>query len=131
MSLPDWIRPFNKAVTNRVFGALAGRSNTFFVIIRHVGRRSGRAYETPIIAFRRSDGFVVALTYGAQVDWYRNVVAAGCCTVVWHNHDYPIGRIDPLSAEQALPALPPPIRAILRALNVRDFAKLTDAAFVE
>ena len=45
---------------------------------RHVGRRSGREYATPVTAFPLGDGFVIALLYGdlATVDWCRNVIAA-------------------------------------------------------
>ena len=47
-----------------------------FSLIRHVGRRSGATFETPLILARVPDGFVAELTYGAGVNWYRNVVAA-------------------------------------------------------
>jgi hypothetical protein len=47
-----------------------------FSIIRHVGRRSGKRYETPIIVAPRADGFVIELTYGPEVDWHKNIVLA-------------------------------------------------------
>ena len=49
-------------------------------VITHRGRRSGRIYETPVNVFRRSDGYVVALTYRAGADWVRNVLTAGVWT---------------------------------------------------
>jgi deazaflavin-dependent oxidoreductase (nitroreductase family) len=45
----------------------------------HVGRASGRVYHTPINVFRRGDHYLFALTYGSNVDWVKNVVAAGGC----------------------------------------------------
>ncbi len=39
-----------------------------FSIIRHVGRRSGRHYETPIIVAPVEEGYVIELTYGPEVD---------------------------------------------------------------
>jgi hypothetical protein len=33
-------------------------------IVHHKGRRSGRAYKTPVGVVRRHDGYAVALTYG-------------------------------------------------------------------
>src|SRR3954452_3417920 len=48
-----------------------------FALVRHVGRRSGRAYATPLVVARVAGGFVVELTYGPDVDWYRNITAAG------------------------------------------------------
>src|SRR3954453_16933906 len=52
-----------------------------FSLVRHVGRRSGRQYETPLILARVPGGFVAELTYGPDVDWDKNVVPAGGCTV--------------------------------------------------
>jgi deazaflavin-dependent oxidoreductase (nitroreductase family) len=46
----------------------------------NVGRRSGTVRRTPINVFRRrSGGYIVALTYGADTQWVRNVLAAGGC----------------------------------------------------
>src|ERR1051326_9185889 len=50
-------------------------------VIHHRGRRSGRAYTTPLAARKTKDGFVIPLTFGKQVDWFRNVQAAGGCTI--------------------------------------------------
>ena len=43
----------------------------------HRGRTSGRAYQTPINVFRRGDAYLFFLTYGADVDWVKNVLASG------------------------------------------------------
>jgi hypothetical protein len=48
-----------------------------FSILRHVGRRSGKRYETPIIVAPHPGGFVIELTYGPEVDWHKNIIAAG------------------------------------------------------
>nr|WP_208382346.1 nitroreductase family deazaflavin-dependent oxidoreductase [Microbacterium ulmi] len=57
--------------------AAAKRGRGPFSFVRHVGRRSGRTFETPLVLARVPDGFVAELTYGADVNWYRNIVAAG------------------------------------------------------
>ena len=82
--LPNRIRFFNKYVTNRLLRVFAKLSLGPFALIRHVGRRSGKPYETVIWAWRLGEGFVIALTYGPEVDWYRNMRAAGGGTLVWH-----------------------------------------------
>ena len=41
--------------------------------IHHVGRRSGKAYVTPATAHVRGDVIVIALTFGNQSDWSRDV----------------------------------------------------------
>lgn len=119
------IRFFNKRILNRLVRRFAGSSNTPFVMIRHVGRRSGKPYETPIIAMPTAGGFVVALTYGVEVDWYRNVLAAGRCVLVWHGKDYAIDRIEPLDKPTAIRAFPSPFRQILGRLGTHDFVRMS------
>ena len=65
---------------NPVTRLFAGRLPWFAILI-HVGRRSGRTYEIPINAFRRGGSYVFALTYGSDVDWLKNVQAAGECHI--------------------------------------------------
>ena len=39
-------------------------------VVRHVGRRSGKSYETPVDAFDTDRGtLLVALPYGPDTDW--------------------------------------------------------------
>jgi hypothetical protein len=68
----------NRRITNRVTGPLAPRLPGFGVIV-HAGRTSGRMYRTPVNVFRVPGGYLVALTYGTNSEWVRNVVAAGGC----------------------------------------------------
>ena len=51
-------------------------------VVRHVGRASGREYDTPVGAVATADGFVIALPYGSNTDWLRNVLASGSATIV-------------------------------------------------
>ena len=95
-----------------------------FCIVQHVGRKSGKRYETPIIAAPVQDGFVIELTYGPDVDWYRNIVAAGGCTLLLHSKRYIIDRIEPLDTETGNAAYPLPQRLVLRLLRRKDYRKL-------
>lgn len=80
MPLPRALARFNRVVTNRVLRHLVGVVPAF-VEVHHVGRRTGRTYRTPVAAFTTADGFAIALTYTADADWVRNVLAAGGATV--------------------------------------------------
>src|ERR1700686_3590454 len=71
-----WVAAFNLAVTNRITGLFAGWLPGFGILI-HVGRKSGRVYRTPVNIFRAPDGFLIALTYGRESEWVKNVMAAG------------------------------------------------------
>jgi deazaflavin-dependent oxidoreductase (nitroreductase family) len=73
-----WVAAFNLAVTNRITSRFAARLPGFG-ILTHVGRKSGRLYLTPVNAFRAPEGFVIALTYGRESEWVRNVLAANGC----------------------------------------------------
>jgi hypothetical protein len=99
-----------------------------FSLVRHVGRTSGREYETPLILARVDGGFVAELTYGTGVSWYRNVVAAGRCVVVHRGSEHRVDRIEPCSPEAGLAAFGYPAALILRLLRRREFRFLHEAA---
>jgi F420H(2)-dependent quinone reductase len=75
-----WVAAFNLAVTNRITSRFAARLGGFG-ILTHVGRKSGRVYRTPVNVFREPEGFLIALTYGRESEWVRNVVAAGAASL--------------------------------------------------
>lgn len=78
MPAPRSVARFNRRFTNRLFLKVAGFLPGF-AIVNHVGRKSSRAYRTPVNAFRTDGGYIIALTYGSQSEWVRNVLAAGVC----------------------------------------------------
>ena len=104
--------------------AYAGRGP--FSLVRHVGRRSGRRFETPLILAPVPGGFVAELTWGDRVDWYRNIVAAGECTVLVRGREHRIVAIEPMSADEGLRAFPAPARLLLRLLRKRDYRLLRE-----
>ena len=61
MSLPKGLTFFNKHFLNRVTLKIAGADHSPISIVRHVGRRSGKPYQTPIIVGRAGAGFVFAV----------------------------------------------------------------------
>ncbi len=96
-----------------------------FSIVRHVGRRSGASYETPIMLAEVPQGFVAELTYGEGVSWYRNVAAAhGRCTVLHRGAAYTIDRMDPMETVAGLKAFGAPRSVVLRLLRRREFRLL-------
>ncbi len=122
--IPDRIRTFNKHILNPLVLKSAGTAYSPFAVICHVGRRSGKAYETPIIVVPIVDGFVIELTYGPGVDWYRNVLAAGHCTVIWHDRAYVCEGVEALETETGLLAFPRHFRFVLQLMDRRDFVKM-------
>jgi deazaflavin-dependent oxidoreductase (nitroreductase family) len=100
-----------------------------FGVVVHRGRRSGREYQTPVNVFPRSDGVRIALTYGADSDWVKNVLAAGGCQLRTRGRYLRLS--DPhLVHDPDRSGIRPPERAVLHMLGVSDFLdlRLTDAA---
>jgi deazaflavin-dependent oxidoreductase (nitroreductase family) len=98
-----------------------------FSLVRHVGRKTGRTYETPVILARTPDGFVAELTYGPEVAWFRNVVAAGQCVVVYQGVEHHIDRIEPCSVQEGLRAFGYPRALVLRVLRRHEFRVLGES----
>jgi deazaflavin-dependent oxidoreductase (nitroreductase family) len=109
---------------NRVTSRIARTRHGPFSLVRHVGRKSGRTYETPVILVKVPEGFIAELTYGEDVNWYRNIVAAGRCVVLHHRTEYRVGRIEPCSAERGRSAYPFPFRQLLKAAGRDEFRLL-------
>jgi len=90
MPAPRWVARANKAGLNRVTKFIAPWAPGWAVVV-HRGRKSGKTFRTPLWAFRRQDGFVIALTYGAEADWVRNVINAGGCELETRRRRYQVG----------------------------------------
>ena len=117
------IRPFTKRIVNPVTRTFAGRLPGF-ALLTHVGRRSGRAYTTPINVFHRGGRYVFALTYGSEVDWVRNVRAAGGCEIVHAGASRPADRSPELIHDPSLRLMPLPVRLFLRPMRVTEVLRL-------
>jgi deazaflavin-dependent oxidoreductase (nitroreductase family) len=123
MALPHWLSRFNLVVSNRVFGLVAGWM-PWFGIVEHVGRSTGVMRRSPINVFRLgSSGYVLALTYGADVHWVRNVLAAGGCRLRtggrWVELTAPRRFRDP-----ARRSVPWPVRPVLWLIGADWFLEL-------
>jgi deazaflavin-dependent oxidoreductase (nitroreductase family) len=125
MPLPKRLARFNLHVTNRVLGPVA-RQLPGFAVVSHVGRRSGRVYRTPVNLFRDSDRYAIALTYGSDSQWVRNVLAAGAVDIETRGRR--VRLVAPEIVHDARRALvPEPIRPILGVVRVSDFLVLHPA----
>ncbi|HKW16648.1 MAG TPA: nitroreductase family deazaflavin-dependent oxidoreductase [Terriglobales bacterium] len=118
-----WVAAFNLRVTNRITGRFADRLPGFG-IITHVGRKSGRTFHTPVNVFARPDGFLIALTYGPEAEWVRNVLAAGGCSLVTCGREYRLTR-PVVEHDRARRQFPFVVRMILGVIGANDFLKLS------
>jgi deazaflavin-dependent oxidoreductase (nitroreductase family) len=114
--------------TSPVTMPLAGkRWNPIFAVLEHEGRKTGRRYATPVAARRIARGFVIALAFGAQVDWYRNVVVTGGATIRWRDEAYRVTAPQRIDLYTALAAFNPIQRLLLRMARVDGYVRVDDA----
>jgi deazaflavin-dependent oxidoreductase (nitroreductase family) len=93
---------------------MAGRL-PLFGVVTHVGRKSGTTYNTPINVFRRGDTYLFFLTYGSEVHWVQNILAAGRCSLRTRGHE--VTLVEPvLVSDPELRPAPPVVRFIERRL---------------
>jgi len=71
MPLPMWIAQVNK----RIFNPRELKKGKRPVLV-HVGRSSGRSYETPLDAHPVEGGYIFIVMYGTTSDWVQNVLAS-------------------------------------------------------
>jgi deazaflavin-dependent oxidoreductase (nitroreductase family) len=127
MPISRRVAHFNKRVTNRVTRHIASWMPGF-AIVSHVGRRSGRLHRTPVNVFRDGDRYLFALTYGAESDWVRNVLAAGGCVIETRRKT--VALRDPTRfTDPTRHLIPIPARWMLRLLDVSDFMALSPATY--
>lgn len=125
MPLPQGLARFNRRVTNHLTRRIAGWMPGF-AIVTHTGRRSGATYRTPVNAFRGGDGYRIALTYGAERDWVRNVMAAGGCEIESMRRQIALTNPRILHDPDRRWA-PPVVRQILGLIGASEYMELTAA----
>jgi deazaflavin-dependent oxidoreductase (nitroreductase family) len=116
------IRPFTTKVFNPIARRFASRLPGFGVLI-YQGRTSGRTYHTPLNVFRDGQTYVFALTYGSDVQWVRNVLAAGGCTLRIRGRDVRLAEPE-VFVDPAARLVPVPVRLFLRLMRVTEFMRM-------
>jgi deazaflavin-dependent oxidoreductase (nitroreductase family) len=94
-----------------------------FSIVTCIGRKSGKTYETPIIVQPTEGGFMIELTYGDQVQWYKNARAAGSCRITYKTVNYDIVGFETVDAATGIAAFSPGQQRILRILHRSHFVR--------
>jgi deazaflavin-dependent oxidoreductase (nitroreductase family) len=120
-----FLRPFTTRVVNPPTRLFAGRVPGFG-ILTYTGRKSGRRYRTPLVVVKQGNFYVFALTYGSEVNWVRNVLAAGGCELRTRGHD--LRLVEPeLLVDPAGRLMPVAIRMFLRFNRVTEYLRLRAA----
>jgi len=105
-------------VTRLVAGRLPG-----FGVLTHTGRTSRRRHRTPLLVLRRGDDVVIALWYGSDVHWVKNVLAAKGCELETRGRT--LRLTDPaISADPGRCVLPLPLRWAGALVGLTEFIRL-------
>ena len=121
-----FLRPFTTHVFNPMSRRVAGRLPGFGILI-YRGRKTGTPYRTPINVFRHGDSYVLALTYGSDVQWVKNVLAAGGCDLLTRGRT--VHLVEPeLFVDPQRRQMPQPVRFFLGLMRVTEFMRLRIAA---
>src|SRR6266566_2440745 len=106
---------------------LAGkRWNPLFAVVENRGRRTGRRYATPVAARRIAGGFAISLAFGAQADWYQNLLAAGDGVIRWRGQAYRVTAPERIAATTGRAAFHPVQRLLLRIGGIDGYVLVRD-----
>jgi deazaflavin-dependent oxidoreductase (nitroreductase family) len=123
MPIPDAMRHVNKVALNKVTRQVAPWLPGLGVVV-HRGRKTGRRYQTPVNVFPRPGGrYVLALTYGVDTDWAKNVLANGGCELVTRGRHIEL-TAPRLFHDESRHEIRVVERAVLGRLHVYDFMEL-------
>ena len=124
MPISNSLRYLNKKFTNKIIGCWAGKKGSPFSLVLYSGRKSGKKFQTPVIAVKQDSKFLFALTYGVKVDWYRNILANGCAGIKHQGKEYKLEKPILLAAETGRKLFPQPLRFFLILLKVTHFFEM-------
>jgi deazaflavin-dependent oxidoreductase (nitroreductase family) len=123
--IPRFVRRWNKVGLNRVTVHIAPWMPGLGVVV-HRGRRSGHWYQTPVNVFPADDGYVIALTYGPDTDWVKNVLAAEACEL--RTRGRAVRLVSPqVFHDDSRRHVRPIERQVLRVIGVADFLSVKTA----
>ncbi len=124
MVFPRSLARFNRRITNRVLSPLQGRIPNL-AILHHQGRKSGNRYQVPIMAFPFENRVAIALTYGTDVDWLKNITATNGCTITSGTRVWTLTSPRIVLGSDLPGRLPQPFRLYLWALGVDTYVLLS------
>lgn len=105
----DGVRRMNRRFLNPRQMRTAGTPGAYAGIMGHIGRTSGREYQTPVGIVEIEDAFIIVLPYGTRPDWVKNVLAAGTATLTHEGSTHTADRPEVI-----------PLIAVLEHLNESD-----------
>jgi deazaflavin-dependent oxidoreductase (nitroreductase family) len=119
------LRGVSKRLLDPAITPVASRRFWHTAAIRHIGRRSGTTYTTPVMADRVGQDFIIPLPSGTRTNWLRNVLAAGRATLSVRGVTYEVMAPRIIDKFTALPQVPAAHRRFWRRLRIDQYLQVT------
>jgi deazaflavin-dependent oxidoreductase (nitroreductase family) len=119
-----WLTWYHKHVSNPVMVRFFSGRSSVNALLHHVGRRSGKAYATPLTAHRSEGTIIVPLPYGTETDWLRNLQAAGEGVVELEGLRFRVDEPEVVLIDEVMPLLSPLLVRIVRMHETEHALKL-------
>lgn len=122
--LQNALRRMARDVVNPEQMKTAGQPGAYASVIKHHGRKSGTAYETPVQARATEDGFVIPLPYGHRADWLKNVMAEGSATLINEGETFLVDHPEFVPSSVAEPYIRPKDLRSQRVYGVDEYLQV-------
>jgi deazaflavin-dependent oxidoreductase (nitroreductase family) len=123
MAAPEFVVQAGKVINPWVL-RVAGRVPPA-VVLHHVGRKSGKEYRTPVVAFAARPEqeilAVVPLPWGSNTDWVRNTMSSGTARLTRGGSDYLVKDVRVVPAYEVVDWLTRVPSMLLSALGIEEF----------
>jgi deazaflavin-dependent oxidoreductase (nitroreductase family) len=119
MPMPKWWGHINKRVFNP--GQIKKGVSP---VLTHVGRASGRTFQTPLDAHPVDDGYIFILVYGSGSDWVKNIMAAGNASLRVKGEEIPLTSPRVITEEAAWELLPPTTKRPPKFLRISEYLQM-------
>ena len=123
MPMPLWWGQINKRVFNPRELKKGDRP-----VLTHVGRSSGKVYETPLDAHRADGGYIFILVYGSKSDWVQNILAAGSATLRKNGQDTQLTNPRLVTKDEAWQQVDPATKEPPDILRISEFLQMDEAS---
>lgn len=129
---PKLIKAFTRLqrdVLNPEMLKTAGTAGQSTGVLETVGRRTGKAYETPISPVKDGDGWSVALVYGPETAWVKNALAAGQAVLRMDGKRHIVDRIEVVPIAQSV--IGTDQARLVSVFRIEQAVRMRDAGVIE
>lgn len=122
MPMPKWWGQVNKKLFNPRELNKGKRP-----VLTHVGRTSGKAYQTPLDAHPVDGGYIFILVYGSASDWVQNILKSGSAALTVDGRQIDLVSPRVITKADAWPQVAPGTKEPPGMLRITEFLQMDRA----